>query len=174
MLAKLPRLAYGISGNGKCLFAGIWRGGVFRSTDNGGNWDEFNDGLAVSSINALHAFNAKLYAGTDGGGVFEAALDPKAGGLQKSFKPRNPGIRLSYGSGKLHLLAAGRSDERLKLEIFDLRGRMVLTLDAPKGRTAPFPFAEPPGIYVARIKAGNSHTVSLSLHPDNSGFLRKA
>ena len=55
------------------LYAGTWGGGVFKSTDSGGNWSEINTGLTNIHVLAL-AIDPQtpttLYAGTDGGGVF--------------------------------------------------------------------------------------------------------
>ena len=47
--------------------------GVFKSTNGGGNWSEFNAGLPAISVHALAidpVTPAVVYAGTSGGGVF--------------------------------------------------------------------------------------------------------
>ena len=48
------------------LYAGTW-GGVFKSTNGGGNWSAVNTGLTDTYVNALAidpATPATLYAGT--------------------------------------------------------------------------------------------------------------
>ena len=55
------------------LYAGIW-GGVFKSTNGGGNWSAVNTGLTATSVWALAidpTTPATLYAGTEGG-VFKS------------------------------------------------------------------------------------------------------
>jgi photosystem II stability/assembly factor-like uncharacterized protein len=57
-------LAINSSGN---VFAGT-AGGVFRSTDNGGNWIPANSGLAGFSVQTLaFSFSGNVFAGTDDG-----------------------------------------------------------------------------------------------------------
>jgi hypothetical protein len=49
-------------------------GGVFKSTDGGGHWTAMNEGLSNTSVKTLAidpVLPAKIYAGTDGGGVFD-------------------------------------------------------------------------------------------------------
>ena len=57
------------------LYAGTWGGGVFKSTNGGGNWSAVNTGLTNTTVRALAidpVTPATLYAGTDGGGVFKS------------------------------------------------------------------------------------------------------
>jgi hypothetical protein len=55
------------------LYAGTWGGGVFKSTNSGGNWNAVNTGLTNPSVHTL-AIDPQtpmtLHAGTSGGGVF--------------------------------------------------------------------------------------------------------
>jgi photosystem II stability/assembly factor-like uncharacterized protein len=59
---------------GTNLFAGSYwdSSGVFLSTDNGVNWNQFNEGLTNKQVYALAASGSNLFAGTLGfeGGVF--------------------------------------------------------------------------------------------------------
>ncbi len=57
---------------GETIFAGTFRGGVFRSTNNGTTWTEVNSGLADSVISSLAAQGNALFAGTYHGGVFRS------------------------------------------------------------------------------------------------------
>jgi hypothetical protein len=57
------------------VYAGIWGGGVFKSTDGGANWSAFNAGLTELRItyNSLAidpVTPARLHVGTYGDGVF--------------------------------------------------------------------------------------------------------
>jgi hypothetical protein len=57
------------------LYAGTWYG-VFRSVDGGRDWHPFSEGLSPYAALGLDvsADGRWLYAGTDGGGVYEADL----------------------------------------------------------------------------------------------------
>lgn len=63
--------------SGTKIFAGISGGGVFLSTDNGGNWTAVNSGLTNKNIKALAASGASLFAGTLGGGIFRSTNNGK-------------------------------------------------------------------------------------------------
>lgn len=56
-------------------FAGIWGLGVYKSTDDGQNWNAMNTGLSPFGL-AVHSLaidgNDDLYAGTFGGGVYKS------------------------------------------------------------------------------------------------------
>ena len=52
--------------------AGTDGGGVFASTNNGGNWTPVNNGLGNPYVLALTVSGNALYAGTDGGGVYRS------------------------------------------------------------------------------------------------------
>jgi len=57
------------------LYAGTSGGGVFKSTNGGGNWSAANTGLTNTDVLALAidpATPATLYAGILGGGVFKS------------------------------------------------------------------------------------------------------
>ncbi|MFZ1461706.1 MAG: T9SS type A sorting domain-containing protein [Ignavibacteria bacterium] len=53
--------------NGANIFAGIQRGGVFLSTNNGSSWSAVNNGLTNLYINSLAVSGTNLYAGTNNG-----------------------------------------------------------------------------------------------------------
>jgi photosystem II stability/assembly factor-like uncharacterized protein len=55
------------------LYAGTQLDGVWRSLDGGQSWNEFDVGLTNRSVTALaiNATGTRIYAGTNGGGVFE-------------------------------------------------------------------------------------------------------
>ncbi|HKD10704.1 MAG TPA: hypothetical protein VKE50_01460 [Thermoanaerobaculia bacterium] len=75
------------------LYAGTLAHGVYRSPDGGESWSAFNSGLtdlSVSSL-ALSASGARLYAGTNTGGVFDFEFVARAPATPGA---RRPGTRL--------------------------------------------------------------------------------
>ena len=57
-------------------------GGVFKSTNGGGNWSAANTGLTFTDVFALAVDSvtpATLYAGTYGGGVFKSTNGGETG-----------------------------------------------------------------------------------------------
>ncbi len=52
------------------IFAGNQSSGIFRSTDNGMNWTDVNNGLTDKDVLSLAVSGTNLFAGTWGGGVF--------------------------------------------------------------------------------------------------------
>jgi uncharacterized protein (TIGR03437 family) len=63
-------LAFAVQG--KSVFAGTIGGGVFRTTDNGVNWTQVNNGLTNTNVFALAMSGTTLFAGTRLGGVFRS------------------------------------------------------------------------------------------------------
>lgn len=57
---------------GSNIFAATFGGGVFLTNDNGTNWNNINNGLTNTDVQALAVTNAgaTVFAGTYGGGVF--------------------------------------------------------------------------------------------------------
>jgi len=54
------------------MIAGLWGGGIFRSTDEGVTWHKSNSGLSSTSVCALAAESKYLFAGTSRGGIFRS------------------------------------------------------------------------------------------------------
>ena len=62
------------TGKDGTIYAGTFRGGVFRSRDRGKSWQAINSGLKRLEIKALLAVSDGVYAGT-GDGVYRLAAD---------------------------------------------------------------------------------------------------
>lgn len=106
--------------------------GVWESTDGGQNWVMINNGLTALSVLSL-AFDGtsrKLFAGTDGGGVFRLDLltgvpespaeIPAAFALEQNYpNPFNPLTTIGFRTAEAGMV---------KLRVFDLLGREVATL----------------------------------------------
>lgn len=68
-LANYDVRAFAIDRN-KNLYAGTWGAGIFKSTDNGANWVESNQGLNSLAVHALVVNSANdIFVGTFGGGI---------------------------------------------------------------------------------------------------------
>jgi photosystem II stability/assembly factor-like uncharacterized protein len=70
-------LAIDMSTQPETAYAGIWGHGVFQSSDGGGSWTPFNEGLEHLSITelAMNQTESKmLYAGTADGGVWSTPV----------------------------------------------------------------------------------------------------
>ncbi len=53
------------------IFAAIQKEGIYRSIDNGNNWDQVNNGLTNLTVNTMAVrANGDIFAGTNGGGIF--------------------------------------------------------------------------------------------------------
>src|SRR5207248_8018065 len=58
--------------SGTNLFAGTPEG-VFRSSDNGTNWQETSAGLTIKNIYAFAVIGTELLVSTNGGGLFRSS-----------------------------------------------------------------------------------------------------
>ena len=54
------------------IFIGTNQGGVYRSTDNGANWAQVNNGLTNTDVTALKFSGSNLFAGTSTEGIFRS------------------------------------------------------------------------------------------------------
>ncbi len=82
---------YAFASSGSALYAGSTNG-VFRSTDNGTEWETMNSGMPGGTITCLVFSGTDLYAGTEGGYVFElpdGATSWKVLGLTQDFSRVN-------------------------------------------------------------------------------------
>src|SRR5262249_16443315 len=67
---SLPKATTGFTAIGSDLIASVNGGGVYVSTDDGATWAEMNNGLTNRRVGHLLLSDGRLFAGTDGDGVF--------------------------------------------------------------------------------------------------------
>lgn len=164
--------------NANVWFAGIWQGGVFRSVDGGATWSSQLGGLGSLNVNALAVdpTRATLYAGTQTGTyqftnypISSVGVDAGAPVHASLYSWPNP-----FGAS-VALRFSAAAHEPVRLEIFDLAGRLVRCLldrrqlvagavsvswDGRDDRGS----AQPPGVYLARLSgAAGSQSVRLAL-----------
>jgi hypothetical protein len=118
-------------------YAATEKGGVLRSTDNGITWESVGSGLTINNVQslAIHQANGRIFAGTDGRGVFRSeptttAVDETIAELPSSFKlaqnypnPFNPETTIEY------VIPVNTSNqEHVRLHIYNIQGQLVRTL----------------------------------------------
>ncbi len=75
----------------RVMLAGSFEEGVFRSSDGGGHWQPFNEGLPTRSVRALIIdVEGTAYVGTYGGGVYRLVHG------SSQWMPMNDGLRSLY------------------------------------------------------------------------------
>src|SRR6266545_4164603 len=122
--------------NPSTLYAGTYSRGIFRSTDGGANWREFNTGLTnlgVASL-AIDRTGTRLHAGTFGGGVFDYQIL----------------------SGALALDLSVGTDNRARLLLTDLDNRAVFrSFDNSGNSTSGGPYGPYSGWYARAVADGS-------------------
>jgi uncharacterized protein (TIGR03437 family) len=90
--SRLPKATTGFVAVGNELLASVNGGGVYASTDNGANWAAMNNGLSNRLVQHLFVNNGRLFAGTNGGGLFffHASAGPLANVSAASFAANAP------------------------------------------------------------------------------------
>jgi len=71
---QYARVTSMIAMNEKELYVSLAAYGVYQSIDGGNTWHPFNKGLENYQVNVLILMDNTLYAGLDGGGVYECHL----------------------------------------------------------------------------------------------------
>ncbi len=71
---RLSNFVQALAINDSMVFAGTFNG-IFRSRDNGENWESASNGLTwtASYVNSLAVQGSSIYAGSQGGGIFYSA-----------------------------------------------------------------------------------------------------
>jgi photosystem II stability/assembly factor-like uncharacterized protein len=145
------------------LFAGTPGSGVYRSTDDGGSWEQISGGLTNLDIRSVAIdTNDFLYAGSWGKSVFrtttstltdvgDISFEPVSFSLSQNYpNPFNPTTTIDYDLP---------ATEFVKLTVYDMLGREVRTLvdgiETPGRKSVSFN-AEglSSGTYYYRLRAG--------------------
>jgi len=142
--------------------------GVWQSTNGGVNWTPFEIGLpnAVVSDLEIREDVRKLVAGTYGRGAWEVALSGSNVGAEVSGPMAPVNLMLDPPSPnpvsrETTLRFAARTDGRVELSIYDVRGRLVSNLaelstgDGIIRRSVWLPDDVPSGVYFAVLQAGS-------------------
>lgn len=134
------------------IFAGTTGLGVFFSIDNGDNWQELNDGLTCPLVNALHIHGGKLYAGTNGGSVFEMPLT-KSNSIRTNFKQFEApilNIETVINSVKISMNSINR--RRYDIAIIDILGRTICNEIVRNNQTLFIPLPNTAKTYIVQVK----------------------
>ncbi len=115
------------------LFAGTDGGGVFRSTNNGSNWTEFNTGLPASpTVLAFALTGTNLFAGTnDNGGWRRPISQITSIALSQNDAPTDFRLEQNYPNpfnATTTISFAIPVSRHVRLSIFDSLGRQVAVL----------------------------------------------
>ncbi len=145
------------------VFAGIFRGGVYRSTINGANWVEENFGLGDTVVYALGVSNYSIFAGTNSGiwkrpisELITSVSDNSGEDIAQAYwlaqnfpNPFNPSTHIKFSIPQSSLVT---------LEIYDILGRKVHTLVDSELREGAYDInwnaaPYPSGVYFYRMQA---------------------
>lgn len=119
-----------ISADAEMIYVGTYSNGVYRSSDNGTSWEQFNDGLDVININCLDVNpNNYVFAGTNGGSMYRWLLtvgveENKEMASDKFVFFATPNPAKGQTMLNFHLNEAGP----VELSIYDIQGRLVKKL----------------------------------------------
>ncbi len=90
---NLPAFAFSLSVSGETLFAGTLNNGVYRSTNNGVNWTEINNGITIKQVWAIEVLGNTIFAGTTSGGIFKSVDNGNTWTLSNTGIPATAIIR---------------------------------------------------------------------------------
>jgi hypothetical protein len=144
---------------GNKLFA-VTLKGVFLSVNNGSSWGAASS-IPAGLVNCLLVVNDKIFAGTDSG-VMRIPYSTTGVVKTDAVRPDHSKPRFSNNSGSMATVVFSLSaPEKVGLELYDLRGRQMLSLFYGKinagSRSVSFNTGSiAPGSYVLRFKAGRT------------------
>lgn len=112
------------------IYAGTYSNGVYRSPDDGGSWEQMNDGLVDKNINCLGVNPLNyVFAGTNGGSMYRyeisVGLEENAEAVHVDnmfFACPNP------TKGTTTINYALNTPTAMTLSIYDTQGRLVRTI----------------------------------------------
>jgi hypothetical protein len=148
-------LAVAISGS--TFFAGNTPDGVFRSLNNGYDWEKINTGLDCKDVTSLVTNGAYLYAGTNKAGVWSRPLWEIVG-LNES-EPYNENIKLYPNPAKDKVYLDTPQHENTEIEIMGLDGRTIQHTSLQSISTPVDLKGLVNGVYMVKIITRNGITV---------------
>jgi photosystem II stability/assembly factor-like uncharacterized protein len=134
------------------IFAGTDGLGVFFSSDNGDTWQEFNDGLTCPLVKALHIHDDILYAGTNGGSVFEMPLTVSNATINLSKHLNAPSISAIAKKNSIIIHIQNSNAKDLSLNIMDITGRTIYSATVQSNRKISIPMPLASNTYILQIK----------------------
>jgi photosystem II stability/assembly factor-like uncharacterized protein len=150
-----------IDENGNIYVTKMNKGGIWQSTDEGENWNDFTSNLPLTQVNRIIFRDNELYLATDESvwksnpdsltSVAEDVIKPKEYFLSQNYpNPFNPSTTIKYS-----LPQAGR----VTLSIYDLLGREVIKLIDEEKPAGEYEInwnasSHPSGVYFMRMQAG--------------------
>jgi hypothetical protein len=166
---------------GTNLFAGIFRSGVFLSSDNGTSWTAVNTGLTYTDVLTLTVSGSNLFAGTQALGVWRRPLSemitsvgPVTSDVPHEFmlhqnypNPFNPSTTIRYEFPRA---------SHVTLTVYDLLGREVATLvngvQGPGYKSVEWNASRmSSGVYFYQLTAGDPSTGS-GPRAESRGFIQ--
>jgi hypothetical protein len=128
---------------GSNIFAGTFGDGIWRSTNNGNNWSQINDGLASGAyyVLSLGVNEQYIFAGTNGSNIWRRSLSQVVTGIENepnvqptdfSLKqnypnPFNPSTKIRYTIPSV-IASETKQSAFVTLKIYDVLGNEVATL----------------------------------------------
>ena len=131
------------------VFTGTGAGEIFASNNFGGNWFSIGDSLEGAPVLSLYASGGWLYAGMNAGGVWKRPLSEITGNQETvnnasfSVYP-NPADNLLF-------IEIPSASERTTLEIYTIKGEVILTKKVDAGIKTLDIHDWAPGIYLVKV-----------------------
>jgi hypothetical protein len=163
--------------SGSAIFAGIYDGGVYLSTDNGASWTPVNTGLTDFNVVSLAVSDGALFAGTYEAGVWSSPLSGI--GVTGVTNPEPRQAMSNQGNLRISSPGHGGSDaiiefslphsDRVTVAIYNLSGHQIASLVNQNlgqgGHSIPWNTRNlAAGRYTVRMQAGaNTYVKSISI-----------
>lgn len=101
---------------------------LLYSEDNGNSWNNYTDNLPRININSLKINGNYLYAATEGKGIWKRPLSDFVGISENSEIVSTVSVFPNPLADNMHFSYELKKDAKVKLNIFDIAGRLVNTL----------------------------------------------
>jgi hypothetical protein len=157
-----PYSTFALEANGLNIFAAA-DSGIYMSSNNGTSWSSVSDGLPYGiHINTLTTSGGYLFAGTAGAGVWRRPLSEMISAVRDRpiAQTKMFAIYFTRNSTIRYILP---EESFVSLKIFDIRGRLALTVINERQRAGehliPLPINRfSAGNYIVQLDAGNYKT----------------